>query len=124
MSHQGNIQFLVLVSASADQVPEGERIFRSHAQWMEQTHHREGDKALLRYNVSQAPEVSDPMDPDSSPTGRTIFILSEVYETPAGLQDHWQQGQESWEDFDAFKSWLGNVDFSMVNGAEIAHSLW
>lgn len=124
MSHQGNIQFLVLISASADQVSEGERIFQSHAQWMEKTHHREGDKALLRYNVSQAPEVRDPMDPDSSPTGRTLFILSEVYETPAGLQDHWQQGQESWEDFDAFKSWLGIVDFSMVNGAEIVHSLW
>ena len=34
---------------------------------MEATHHRTGDKALLSYNVSKAPELSDPVDLNSAP---------------------------------------------------------
>ena len=46
---------------------------------MESTHYRTGEKALLSYNVSKGPELSDP-DPNSAPTGNTCFILSEIYE--------------------------------------------
>lgn len=124
MSQQGNLQFLVLFSVSPEHVPEGDRLFRSHAEWMERTHHRHGDKALLRYNVSKAPEMENPMDPNSSPTGNTNFVLAEVYTGSAGLQDHWQQAENSWEDFKALQAWLGKVDYRMVNGAPIVHSLW
>jgi hypothetical protein len=47
--------------------------------FMESTHYRTGEKALLSYNVSKGPELSDP-DPNSAPTGNTCFILSEIYE--------------------------------------------
>lgn len=124
MSQRGKIQFLVLFSAAPEHVDEGKRIFESHARWMEKTHHREGEKALLRYNLSTAPESENPMDPNAAPTGRTSFILSEVYESETGLQDHWQQAEGNWEDWDALQSWLGKVEFSMVNGAQIQHSLW
>ena len=58
---------------------------------MEATHHRSGDRALLRYNVSKALELSNPMDPLSAPTGSTCFVLSEVYEIAAGVGDHFKQ---------------------------------
>jgi hypothetical protein len=74
-----------------EQVAEGDRIFRSHAPWMEATHHRTGEKALLSYNVSNGPELSNPMDLNSAPTGNTYFVLTEIYETEASVADHFQQ---------------------------------
>ena len=71
-----------------------------------------------------AAEMENPMDPNTKPTGNTVFILSEVYEGPEGLQDHWQQAQGNWADFGALLTWLGKVKVTMVNGAGIMHSLW
>ena len=85
MSHKGKIQLIFIFVAPPDQVAEGDRIFRSHGPWMEATHHRTGDKALLSYNMSKAPELSNPVDLNSAPTGNTCFILNEIYETDAGV---------------------------------------
>ncbi len=124
MSRTNNIQFIMTFSAPAEHVAEGDRIFNSHAKWMERTHYKDGDKALLIYDVSKAPEMADPMDPDSRPTGNTIFAICEVYKSPAGLQDHWQQAQDNWEDFGALNEWMENCELTMVNGAKVLHSLW
>ena len=35
MSHKGNTQLTVIFTATPDLVEEGDRIFESHAQWME-----------------------------------------------------------------------------------------
>ena len=51
MSHKGKTQLTIVIVAPPDQVAEGERIFKSHAPWIEKTHHRSGDKALLEYTV-------------------------------------------------------------------------
>ena len=124
MSHSGKLQFLIVISASPEHAAEGERILSSHADWMKRTHYKEGNKALLTYDVSKTAEMENPMDPNSGPTGNTVFVLAEVYEGTAGLQDHWQQAQENWADFKAMLDWLGNCKVTMVNGADITHSLW
>ena len=124
MAHTGKLQFLVVMSAPPDYVEEGERIFKSHADWMQRTHYRDGDKALLIYDVSKGAEMENPMDPNTKPTGNTVFVLSEVYDGQAGLQDHWQQAQSNWKDFSALVDWLGKCKVTMVNGANIIHSLW
>ncbi len=124
MAHKGKIQLTFVITAPPDQVEEGDRLFRSHAPWMEGTHHREGDKALLSYNVSKAPEFSNPMDPNSAPTGNTCFILSEIYETEAGVADHFEQAESSWQDFSALMEWLGKCKVSGVSAAQIINSLW
>jgi hypothetical protein len=64
MAHKGKTQLLLLIVAPPDQAEEGDRLFKTHAPWMEATHHRDGDKALLSYNVSKAPQLSNPMDPN------------------------------------------------------------
>ena len=69
MSHQGKTQLTIVFTAPPDLVAEGDRIFASHAKWMRNTHSREGEKALLHYNVVKGPELSNPMDPSSKPTG-------------------------------------------------------
>ena len=124
MAHKGKIQLSFVIVASPDLVEEGERLFRSHAPWMEETHHREGDKALLSYDVSKAPELSNLMDPNSAPTGNTSFILSEIYETEAGVADHMQQAEASWPDFSAFLEWMEKCKVTGVAAAPIINSLW
>ncbi len=39
MSHKGNVQLLIVITAKPDQVAEGDRIFAEHAKWMPGTHH-------------------------------------------------------------------------------------
>ena len=124
MGYHGKIQLTLVFVAPPDQVMEGDRIFRSHAPWMEATHHRSGDKALLSYNVSRAPELSNPMDPNSAPTGNTCFILTEIYETQAGVADHFQQAMTSWKDFPAVGKWLEKCKLTGVTAAPIVNSLW
>jgi hypothetical protein len=88
MAHHDKVQITLIIIAPPDQVAEGDRIFKSHRAWMEATHYRDGEKALLSYNVSNGPEPSNPTDPNSAPTGNTCFVLSEIYETRAGVLDH------------------------------------
>jgi hypothetical protein len=70
MAYHDKTQLTLIIIAPADQVAEGDRLFRSHGAWMESTHHRSGEKALLSYNVSKGTELSDPMDLNSAPHTR------------------------------------------------------
>ncbi len=124
MAYKGKIQLTIHIVAPPDQVEEGDRLFGTHGPWMEATHHRDGDKALLSYNVSKAPEVSNPMDPNADPTGNTVYILSEIYETEAGVADHFQQAEASWQDFPALGKWLEHCTVTGVTAAPIINSLW
>ena len=124
MAYHGKIQLTLVVIAPPDQVAEGDRIFQSHGPWMEATHHRSGDKALLSYNVSKGPELSDPADPNSAPTGNTCFVLTEIYESKAGVLDHFEQGNESWRDAPTLFQWLEKCKFTVVHAAPVINSLW
>ena len=124
MANRGKVQFTMIVVAPPDLVAEGDRIFRTHAPWMEATHHRSGDKALLSYNLSTGPELSSPMDPTSAPTGNTCFVLTEIYETDAGIQDHFAQAGENWKEWPAALAWLGKCQTTTVLSSEIRNSLW
>ncbi len=124
MAYRGKVQLTLIITAPPIHVEEGDRIFRSHAPWMEATHHREGNKALLSYNVSKAPELSNPMDQNSAPTGNTCFILTEIYETTAGVADHFAQAMAGWKDFPALAKWLEQCTITGVPAAPIINSLW
>lgn len=124
MAQKGKVQLAFIISAPPGEVAEGDRIFASHASWMQSTHHRSGEKALLSYNVSKAPELANPMDPASAPTGNTCFVLTEVYETPAGVTDHFTQAGENWSEFPALGKWLEKCRVTAVPAAGIFHSLW
>jgi hypothetical protein len=90
---------------------------------MRNTHSRDGEKALLQYTLAKGPELSNPMDPSSRPTGNTCFVLTEVYETPAGLAEHWKKSL-SWEDSAAVGAWVSKVKVTTAHGSPIVHSLW
>jgi hypothetical protein len=124
VSHNGNTQITMTFTAEPNQVAEGDRLFTSHATWMKDSHHRDGELALLSYDVAKGLEVSNPLDGSSDPTGNTTFALTEVYENPAGLADHWKRGADEWQDFGAFVTWAGSVKLSVLHGSPVIHSLW
>ena len=125
MSHKGNFTLTLVIVAPPDQVAEGDRIWEAHARWMEETHYQEGDKALLRFNLSKGPELSNPGDLSSEPTGNTCFVLTEVYETKAGVADHHQQFGESFNLLSDWQEWIGKCkSHTLVSGTQVIHSLW
>ena len=123
MTYHDKIELTLIITAPLDQSEEGDRLFRSHRSWMEATHHRSGAKALLSYNVSKGPELSNPMDLNSA-TDNTCFVLSEIYESKAGVLDHFKQADENWGDHHAFREWLEKCKVTFVPAASIFNSLW
>jgi hypothetical protein len=124
MTYHDKIQVTFFILAPPDQVAEVDRVFQSHGSWMESTHHRTGEKALLSYNVSKGPELSNPLDPNSALTGNTCFVLSEIYESKAGVLDHFEQTNSSWGDFLAARKVMEKCKVMAVTGASIINSLW
>ena len=124
MAYHDKIQVTFFILAPPDQVAEADRVFKSHGSWMESTHYRTGEKALLSYNVSKAKELSDPADLNSAPTGNTCFVLTEIYETKAGVLDHMKQAYESWGDYPAMREWTEKCKVTFVAAASIFNSLW
>ena len=55
MDYTGRSQWSLMFVCPADLEPEADRIFASHAEWMQGTHYRDGDKALLQYTVTKGP---------------------------------------------------------------------
>lgn len=123
MSHKGKTQLTIIMTCGPEDVAEGDALFEAHAEWMERSHHRDGDLALLAYNVVKGPELSNPLDPTSEPTGNTSFVLTEVYESPAGVADHWEKGM-AWEGFSMLQSWAPKCKVTALHGSEVVQSLW
>lgn len=124
MADTGKIQLLITFVATPDKVAEVDRLVSSHAAWMAETHYREGSKALLSYNFSKGPELANPLDPGSEPTGNTRYALNEIYESAEGIADHWQQGQASWNDFGAMVEMISACNPQSLHAGQIAASLW
>ncbi len=124
MADKGKTQLTFIIVAPPDQVAEGDRIFRSHEPWMSSSHTRSGDKALLSYHVSKAPELTNPMDLNSAATGNTCFVLTEVYESDAGVANHFQLAMSSWKEFPALGKWLEKCKMTAVPAGRIINALW
>jgi hypothetical protein len=124
MSNHGKSHIIIMWIVGADEVVEGDRIFASHAEWMK-GHPTEGPEALIAYSISKGPELENPMDPASPETGRTVFVLDEVYETPAGIPRHWQDAVDNWTDFGSIVAWAGNADeVRTLHSGTLVQSLW
>jgi hypothetical protein len=123
VADNGKTNIVVMWTVAPEDVAEGDRIFESHVEWM-QGHAREGDTALLSYRISKGPELSNPVDPTSDPTGNTIFVLSELYETPAGVAEHWRLAAESWDELPAFMDWSTKGKAATLHSGTVVQGLW
>ena len=69
-------------------------------------------------------ELSNPLDPSSEPTGRTIFVLDEYYESPAGIATHWQETTANWSDVPDVMAWSARADIATLHNGTAVHALW
>lgn len=122
--NQGKTQLLITCVVSPDQVSEMDRLVESHGSFMAKTHQRDGSNALLSYDFSKGPELENALDPGSASTGNTRYVLSEVYASPAGIENHWRLSQESWSDFGAMVEVLSSCDTQTLHSGSLAQSLW
>jgi hypothetical protein len=123
MSDTGRTSIVVMWTVPEEEVSEGDRIFESHGKWMT-GHAKEGDAALLSYRIAKGPELSDPVDPTSAPTGNTIFTLVELYQSPAGVPEHWRQAAANWQDLPAFLDWSRRNRVSTLHDGVVVQALW
>lgn len=123
MSNLGKTQIIIMWTVGPDDVAEADRLFASHAEWMK-GHPREGDAALLSYSISKGPELSNPMDPTSDPTGNTIFVLDEIYESPAGVPRHWQDAMDNWQDLGAIMEISSRGTVTTLHSGTVVQGLW
>jgi hypothetical protein len=123
LSDLGKTNIVVMWKAAPEDVAEGDRIFASHAGWM-RGHPRSGDIALLSYKISKGPELANPVDPNSAPTGNTIFVLNEIYQSPAGVAEHWRLAIEAWSDLPAFMTWSEKCGAATLHSGEVVQALW
>ena len=124
MAHKGKAQLVITFVASPDKIHKLDGLVESHGSWMAQTHDREGPNALLSYSLSKGPELENPLDPGSKDTGNTRYVLNEIYESPAGIGEHWAKAQTSWSDFGAMVEMIGSCNPQTLHAGSIAQSLW
>ena len=73
MTYHDKIQVTFFILAPPDQVAEADRIFKSHGSWMEATHHRSGEKALLSYKRLQGAGALQPDGSQLCPNRQHVF---------------------------------------------------
>ena len=115
--YEGKTQLTRMWVYKAEYAQKMEENIAVHTKWMQETHYKEGDKALHFLNWSSAPKIKDEAE-----TGNITFVLTEVYETKAGVDDHFQQAQETL----SLRNDLceGLVEKIVCDCGLIKHSLW
>ena len=114
--YTGKAQFLWTFKCPPEHETEGDRFFAHHADWMERTHPREGDEALLQYIVTKATDDE----------GSIIFLLYEVYETMAGVENHSKLAHDDEEDSRVNDLIAFSRKCEVIGAArgKVLHSLW
>ena len=115
--YEGKTQLTRIWVVKPEFVNNWNEITEAHTKWMAETHYREGDKKLHFLNWSTAPEIKDDKE-----TGNTMFVLTEVYETSVGVDDHSQQAKETLSLPHSTKA--GIVSLTICDYGAIKHSLW
>ena len=118
----GKTKLTFTIVAPGNLSQEGKQLFLSHAAWMKSTHSRSGPKALLSYDVSEMDELTNPTDLKSKTTGKKVFILSETYESPVGVEDHFARTSD-WKDWPKFDAWLKKCKVTKASSTTIFNSL-
>ena len=97
LSLHGTTSLTVAWVLDADQAELLKSFTTDHPTWMARTHPTSGDEGLLHYTISVTPQLSEPTNPESEPTGKTSVVLHEVYSTPAGVAKHFALAGEDKE---------------------------
>ena len=118
--YKGKTQLTRIWTVKPDSVEKMKEIAESHTKWMKETHYKEGEKALLMLNWCMEIEK----DEEGNQTGNTLFVLTEVYESVAGVDDHYKQAEDV--DFNFIPHDMGEMTLSLTacDRGKVINSLW
>tara|TARA_Y100001934_G_scaffold266652_1_gene346370 strand:- start:1627 stop:2028 length:402 start_codon:yes stop_codon:yes gene_type:complete len=118
--YKGKTQLTRIWKIKSQDVEKMKENANAHSNWMKETHHKTGDKTLHFLNWAMEYETND-----GKKTGNIIFVLTEVYETESGVDDHIKQAQDSNFSFIPHPEVLGNAESSVFcDRGKILNSLW
>jgi hypothetical protein len=73
-------------------------------------------------DASKGAELSNPLGPGSEPTGNTVYVLDEIYESEAGVTNHWTLSQD-WPDMGAVVAAAGKAQVTTQHRGRVINSL-
>ena len=80
----GSVGFHIAFKVPNDSIQRMEVFLKTHQKFMRETHHVKGEvePIVLTYAVLKAPELNNPLDPNSGETGNTLYGITEIYNGP------------------------------------------
>jgi hypothetical protein len=102
-----------------------ESFLDSHEKFMRETHHIEGsvEPIILCYAVLKAPELNNPLDPESGETGNTLYGITEIYNGPEGAGAHMNLGQQRESMFSELVALTDKYCVSGILGAPVVRAM-
>ena len=105
--------------------------FDGHLDFMKVKCAKDGDKKLVSYWVSEAPEYSEEKQEFvkwfsgnyPKKTGRTVFVLNEIYEMEEGLHHHYIEAAPTSDVLGTMINSFG-IELKTYNQMIIRQSLW
>ncbi len=86
----GSVGFHIAFKVPNDSIQRMEVFLKTHQKFMRETHNVKGEvePLVLTYAVLKAPELNNPLDPNSGETGNTLYGITEIYNGPEGAAAH------------------------------------
>ena len=117
----GSVGFHIAFKVPNDSIQRMEVFLKTHQKFMRETHHLEGElePLVLTYAVLKAPELNNPLDPNSAETGNTLYGITEIYNGPEGAMAHMELGQQREQMFSELVALTNEYCISGILGAPV-----
>ena len=105
----GSVGFHIAFKVPNDSIQRMEVFLKTHQKFMRETHHVKGEvePLVLTYAVLKAPELNNPLDPNSGETGNTLYGITEIYNGPEGAAA--THGKKQGEVFNQYANYHGST---------------
>ena len=123
--------FLVFTAPNDEATPVLRSFFENHYEFMREKKHENGPLKLVQYHVYESPEWEGEDNVAPAPffdgkfpniTGRTVFVLTEIYENENGLHHHFIESKEVMPEFNEMLSTF-KIEFQCLNQMKVIQSL-
>ena len=122
--------FLVFIAPNDEATPVLRSFFENHYEFEREKSHENGLLKLVQYHVDESPECKEdnvapaPFFDGKFPniTGRTVFVLTEIYENENGLLHHFIESNEVMPEFNEMHSTF-KIALQCLNQMKVIQSL-
>ena len=122
----GSVGFHIAFKVPNDSIQRMEVFLKTHQKFMRETHHVKGEvePLVLTYAVLKAPELNNPLDPNSGETGNTLYGITEIYNGSEGAAAHMELGQQRQQMFSELVELTNQYCISGILGAPVIGAMF